>query len=216
MHTATQLNLINRSQDSGDVEIVIFQKNLALSNDPSPIAWRVVQNLGIGDFHPFAFPMQIQASASDAYGNFTPLMDVHAGEQWDMVQTATGTVLQRSQHPAPEPSEVAILNALQQGVIDAHIFRDGKRLALWPNVVPQQRAVFQFNRSLYIGVVSQVQEGEVLNSAIVSTINTEISLLGVASADIVMTGGGPGASATPFRFDLQNVVAQEAVGEDKS
>ena len=43
-------------------------------------------------------------------------------------------------------------------------------------------------------------------SAVVSNINTEISLLGIASADIVMTGGGPGANSTPFAFSLQNVV----------
>jgi hypothetical protein len=38
-----------------------------------------------------------------------------------------------------------------------------------------------------------------------SQINTEISLLGISSADIVMTGGGPGSSSTPFTFSLQNV-----------
>jgi hypothetical protein len=27
----------------------------------------------------------------------------------------------------------------------------------------------------------------------------------VSSADIVMSGGGPGASSTPFRFTLRNV-----------
>jgi hypothetical protein len=43
-------------------------------------------------------------------------------------------------------------------------------------------------------------------SAVVSNINTELSLLGIKSADIVMTGGGPGASATPFAFSLENVV----------
>jgi hypothetical protein len=37
-------------------------------------------------------------------------------------------------------------------------------------------------------------------------VNTEISLEGIASADIVMTGGGSGSSAQPFVFSLQNVV----------
>ena len=45
-----------------------------------------------------------------------------------------------------------------------------------------------------------------MNSAIIGDINTEISLLGVASADIVMTGGGPGQNATAFQFTLENVV----------
>jgi hypothetical protein len=33
-----------------------------------------------------------------------------------------------------------------------------------------------------------------------------LSLLGIASADIVMTGGGPGSNAMPFAFSLQNVI----------
>ncbi|MBT9441299.1 MAG: hypothetical protein IV087_05435 [Acidovorax sp.] len=45
-----------------------------------------------------------------------------------------------------------------------------------------------------------------MNSAIISNINTELSLLGIASADIVMTGGGPGANSTPFAFNLENIV----------
>jgi hypothetical protein len=49
-------------------------------------------------------------------------------------------------------------------------------------------------------------QGQVMNSATVSQISTELSLLGVRSADIVMTGGGPGPNATPFQFTLSNVV----------
>ena len=33
-----------------------------------------------------------------------------------------------------------------------------------------------------------------------SSINTEISLLGIAGADIVMTGGGSGPDAKPFEI----------------
>jgi hypothetical protein len=35
--------------------------------------------------------------------------------------------------------------------------------------------------------------------------DTELSLYGISSADIVMTGGGPGPNSTPFQFTLQNV-----------
>jgi hypothetical protein len=45
-----------------------------------------------------------------------------------------------------------------------------------------------------------------MDSAIISNIDTEISLLGLASADIIMTGGGPGQNSTPFEFQLANVV----------
>ena len=75
------------------------------------------------------------------------------------------------------------------------------------NLDPQQMAVFEFKPTIWIGVVSQVEEGEVMNSAIISDINTELGLLGVASADIVMTGGGSGPNASAFEFHLQNIVS---------
>jgi hypothetical protein len=66
--------------------------------------------------------------------------------------------------------------------------------------------VFEFKPTIWIGVASQIVQGQVMDSAIISNINTEISLLGIASADIVMTGGGPGANSTPFAFNLENIV----------
>lgn len=69
-----------------------------------------------------------------------------------------------------------------------------------------QPAVFEFKPTIWIGVASQIIQGEVMNSAIISNLNTELSLLGIASADIVMTGGGPGRNPTPFSFKLENIV----------
>lgn len=44
-----------------------------------------------------------------------------------------------------------------------------------------------------------------MNSAIISQINSEINLFGISSADIVMTGGGPGKDSKPFSFTLENI-----------
>ncbi|MNT99836.1 hypothetical protein D3C72_2427920 [compost metagenome] len=66
--------------------------------------------------------------------------------------------------------------------------------------------MFQFKPTIWIGVASQIVQGQVMNSAIISNINTQLSLLGIASADIVMTGGGPGANTTPFAFHFENIV----------
>ena len=73
------------------------------------------------------------------------------------------------------------------------------------SVAPGQTAVFQFLPVIFMGVVSQVTEGEVMNSAIISSINTKFSLLGIKSADIILTGGGPGKGSTPFEFSMENI-----------
>jgi hypothetical protein len=50
-----------------------------------------------------------------------------------------------------------------------------------------------------------VEEGETINSAILSSLNQQLNLYGIASADIVMSGGGPGRGSAPFTFSLRNV-----------
>ncbi|MEX0598879.1 MAG: hypothetical protein WD512_20515, partial [Candidatus Paceibacterota bacterium] len=65
---------------------------------------------------------------------------------------------------------------------------------------------FRFQPRFWIGVAPELTEGQTIDSTVLSIINTEISVLGVLSADIVMTGGGVGPSATPFSFSLTNIV----------
>lgn len=200
-----QLNFINHSNDANNSEVVIFQKNVATDYDELAVAWRVIRNCGQGDNHPFTYPMSLEVGASDSYGNYTPQLPAQNGLLFQMVQGQSGDQLVAA-GSGSSPSEVQVLNALVQGAINANIYRDGKLLAIKTSIAPQQKAVFEFKPTIWIGVASQIEEGQVMNSAIISNINTEISLLGIASADIVMTGGGSGPSATPFVFTLQNVV----------
>jgi hypothetical protein len=61
--------------------------------------------------------------------------------------------------------------------------------------------------TIWIGAVPQATEGKPPPPAILSSINTQISLLGVTSADLVMAGGGgPGFGPQQFTFSLTNVV----------
>jgi hypothetical protein len=43
-----------------------------------------------------------------------------------------------------------------------------------------------------------------MNSAILQNVNTEIDLLGIGSADIVISGGGGGPTASDFVFSMTN------------
>jgi len=199
------LNFINNSNDRNNSEIVIFQKNAATNFDELPVAWQVIRYCGPGDNHPFAFPVAMQVGASDSWGNYTPQLDAQHGQMFQMALTTSGDRLVPA-GPSTSSRELHVLNSLPKGAINASIYKGGKLLAVKTSIAPQQKAVFQFKPTIWIGVASQVVQGQVLNSAIVSDINTQLSLLGVASADIVMTGGGPGANAVPFRFSLENIV----------
>jgi hypothetical protein len=200
-----QLNFINESNDTNNSEIVIFAKNVAVEVGELAVAWLVIKNCGLGDNHPFVYPSSQAVAASDSWGNYTPQLTAQYGEKFSMVLESSGDVLKYA-GPAASPTEIEVANALPKGAINAYVYKAGKRFAEATNIAPDQEAVFQFKPTLWLGVVSQVDEGQVMNSAILSEVNTEISLLGIASADIVMTGGGAGANATPFVFTLQNVV----------
>lgn len=199
------LNFINQSNDVNNAEVVVFQRHTAGGADDLAVAWKVIRNCGQGCHHPFVFPLSLAVGAGDSDGNFTPQLPAQDGELFKMTMTPSGHQLVPAGAGA-SPQEVQVLNALDRGTIDAFCFRAGRLLAVKRGLAPQETASFQFKPTIWIGVVSQVQAGEVMSAAVLSGLNTEISLLGIASADIVMTGGGAGAEAKPFAFELQNIV----------
>ena len=200
-----QLNFINQSYRTNDSDIVIFQRNVATNFDEITVAWKVIQHIAQGDHHSFVFPMTMQIAATDSRGNFTPRTDAQNGQLFAMSATDAGDRLALIR-VGTEPTEIQVLNNLPVGAIDAEIYRDGKLLARKTDIAPRHKGVFHFKPTIWIGAVSQVEEGEAMNAAIVSSIDTELSLLGIASANIVMTGGGPGATSHPFAFALRDIV----------
>ncbi len=204
-YSEIKLNFINHSNDTNNSSIVIFQQNVAENFGEIAVAWKVIENCGRLDNHPFTYPLQFQVSAKDSYGNYTPQLTAVDGQAYEMVKDTSGDVLTIASTPASSAAEVEVRNSLLQGAIDGCIFRDGRLLATKTNIAPGQKAVFQFQPRIYIGVVSQVTESQIMNSAIIKTINTELNLFGISSADIVMTGGGPGPGSSPFEFTLANV-----------
>lgn len=200
-----QLNFINRSNSASNNHVVIFQKNLVAPFSELPVVWRSIPNCAIGDNYPFVFPVDIRMDISDAWGNFTPRLRAYPGQLFEVTNGPNGYVLTLSSTSASSPNEYQILNALPQGTVNAYCYRDGRACALIGEISPGQKAIFEFKPTIWIGFVSGVYEGEAINSAILSEINTEISLLGIERADIVLTGGGTGPTATPFAFSLENI-----------
>lgn len=201
---AIKLNFINKSNDNNS-NVVIFQQNVAESSEELAVAWKVIQNCGRPDNHPFQYPMDLQISVSDSYGNYTPRLPAYNGQVFEVIKSASGDILQLLTNVSTSPSQFQVRNRLNIGAVNVNCYRDGKLLAVKTNLTPGQQAVFEFEPRIYIGVISQIKEGDVMNSAIISQVNTEISLFGITSADIVMTGGGSGASSTPFNFTLENI-----------
>lgn len=200
-----KLNFINLSNDVNNSQIVIFQKNVSTDFDELAVAWNVISNCGRGDNHPFVFPLLTTVTASDSDGNYMPQKVAQNGQMFSVSRAASGNVLAIA-GASTSSREIQLRNDLRTGAISAGVFKDNRLLAKKTGIVPGQKAVFEFKPTLWIGTASQIEQGKVMNSAVISDINTELSLLGIARCDIVMTGGGGGTTAVPYQFKLANIV----------
>ena len=198
-----KLNFINNSNDVNNSQIVIFQKNIAGPNAPA-VAWKVIQNCGQGSNHPFVFPSALSVNVIDSHGNHTAPQPAETGMMFMIKLGPSGHVL-APEGGAPD-REVHVANGLERGAITANLYKGGKLLASQPWVYPQQRSAFRFDPTLWVGAVSQIEEGAEMNQAILDSITTPFPVLGMVSADIVMSGGGPGTEAMPLTFELANII----------
>ena len=198
------LKFINRSQSTDTPEILIFQKNVATDINESVVAWKVIQYCGVGSYHPFFYSTELEVGIADDYGNFSRHLKASNGSVFNVTQAVSGRQISNV-NTTPGGSHICIKNSLLRGAVTVNIYLNQQLLASKTCVAPGQKALFAFEPTLWIGVMSQLVQGTLVDSAIISDINTEISLLGVASASIVLTGGGPGPDALPYTFTLEDV-----------
>ncbi|MBB2484566.1 hypothetical protein H5407_04935 [Mitsuaria sp. WAJ17] len=208
----TQLNFINRSLAGHTAEIVLFQKNLALDMSALDVAWKVIRYCGRDCSHPVVFSQNFEVSVQDRWGNFTPRLAAEPGRSFELVRGPVGGRLLRHCRREAAATHAAngvieVLNAQSQGAVDVCLYRGGVLLGCKTSVVPGQKAVFRYPPSLWIAVASEITAGQAFQSAVLSEQAVELSLMGVARADLVMTGGGAGPAAGPYEFSLENVVA---------
>jgi hypothetical protein len=205
------LNFINNSNDENNSSIVIFQQNVQQNYDQEEstegtpvVAWRVISS-SPGLSQTIMIPEDLYISAGDSFGNPTATELAKEGDKWDVTNLSSGLQLSLSKETAADTESIEIVNNLPKGAIYANIYRDGRLLAFKTGIGLQQAAVFMFAPTIFTGVAKQVEEGEIL---ILSGDNayTEISLIGISKADLVLTGGGKGSNAQPYMFSMTNIV----------
>lgn len=209
MSQPIQLQLFNNAEGFEDFVCVILQKNLLPALTDSFMAWQLIRNLGAGETYLFEFSEDLTVEVGDVNGNVSDQLDAQYGLMYKAVKDPSERFIQEGY--AQHSDEIDVFNAFPQSSIfdhDINAFcrRSGIKLAAVMSVPPGQRASFKFDSTIFLGVVSpdEMEDPEGLNRVspdLLPLINTEISLQGISSADIVMTGV-PGL----FEFTLQNVV----------
>lgn len=94
----------------------MFQQDTGASFNDNAIAWKVIQNCGIGDFNPFAYPMMQQVSVIDAWGNYSPLLDANNGDVFAFIDVGgkTGSTLTKTREIG-DPNMITVRNDLAFG-----------------------------------------------------------------------------------------------------
>lgn len=199
-----QLKLVNRSDDASGTDVVIFQKNLADPVDAPAVAWIVVSDFAPGQTYAFTYPTAVTLAALDSRGEAIPAVPAEPGQLFAVHDSPDGDVLHCTDTAADDQA-IELRNGLAQAATDALVYRDSKVVAMNRMIPPGQRARFQFEPIVWIGIARMVQMGRILDDLIMNNIDTQLSLLGIKSADIIMSGGG-GSPAAPYRFEFDNVV----------
>ncbi len=198
---SVELTLINKTT-ANDLNIVIFQKNMASRASDVAVAWKVFANCPPKSKMPFVFSDDLTVNASDSFGNITPMLVAEAGQLFDVYPAE-----RRIAYVGPTVNTVSIqlCNVQPIGNINANLYRGGALLSV-RNIAPAQKAVFEFVPTLWVGIIPGVVAGQAISPMILPSIGTQLSLAGLVAADLVLTGGVSGEKAHPFKFALKNTV----------
>ena len=200
----TRLKFINLSNAAEHPSVVFFQDRIIKGFDDLALAWKVIRRCGYENYHPFVFPLKTEISTKDSYGNYTTKRCAKPGDSFRVYRSRSGQALTLS-GKSQSIREIELRNELDQGAVDATLFKEGLPFSAKTAIAPGQKAVFQVKPTLFVGVASEIEEGAIFKSSVLSGKTTKLTLVGVASAEIVMTGGGGGPEAQPFVFTMENV-----------
>ncbi len=191
------LNVIDQTDDVDGVAVVLYRPNL-LGSVEQDVAWTILELQGPGDSQQLTLGA-LSVGATDSFGDQTAQLSANPGSSFQVVDDSSGTTLVATASSGTE--QISISSGLGQGVLDAEVYENGKLLSVATGVMPGNTAVFRYASSIWIGSASQFVQGEIMQGE--PSDATELDLEGVASADLVVTGGG----GQPYSFTLQNVTS---------
>jgi len=218
-----KLKLVNKSNNTMNARYVIFQKNLAPNSGGMSVAWRVATELDEGMDYDFTLydTMKVGASWGDSHRSsrevnisvFINPITAEVGDLIGVLLVEPDLVEIKKVGHANSRKVVQVRNDSPKMKFFADLFRvtpdsegiDPRMAAATVELAPGEIATFAFEPTIYIGVSWKVDQGMVFEDGDLTSV-AEIPLLGISSADIVASGGGPDDGSEPTHFGLANVV----------
>jgi hypothetical protein len=192
MATDIKITYTNKSMNKDLPTVFVFTKNETPTFDvlKEGVAWRTIPNIGRGSSSSFVFPIITEVGATWQGGmNKTQVLPSDIGKRYTVSQNDTGIVLAANGNASDTKSIDVNNDANIQDGVSASLYKDGK-LMLTKNIVGYgQKATFVLKPKLYWGIASEIQESELINSAVLNTDHFfEQDLEGVTEVNISLNG----------------------------
>lgn len=201
------LTLQNGRLDGVASQVVLFKRNSAAAAEDVVVAWKVIR-CPAGAHARVVVPFAQQIGVYDPRGAHAGVDDAHAG---DVFNIAPGAIDAAGQAAAPVlgrvaglaadsgaaakqallsslgPNMVGVRNATPDRALDVVLYKDGRPLCRHNALAPGAAAQFEVLPYLHVAVCQGLVEGAPVDAATLAAA-TRISLLGLKSADLVLTG----------------------------
>jgi hypothetical protein len=192
MATDIKITYTNKSMNKDLPTVFVFTKNEIPTFDvlKEGVAWRTIPNIGRGSSSSFVFPIITEVGATWQGGmNKTQILQSDIGKRYTVSQNDTGIVLAANGNASDTKSIDINNDANIQDGVSASLYKDGKLILTKSIVGYGQKATFVLKPKLYWGIASEIQESELINSAVLNTDNFfEQDLEGVTEVNISLNG----------------------------
>ena len=208
MNTIT-ITYLNES-DFRCVDVMVFtQNNVQSAFKARSTAWQVIKHIGQGSGRIIKYPLNTDVQVWWDTSSFSPVQSANLGEKFtiqadnnDGANACPGYILAPT-GPSNDSNEIAVANQVhQEQGVDVKLFKDGRLLMVKEKMAFNTEAQFVLKPSLIFGVVSDITEGDTLDSDVMQEDFTKISLEGVESLTVTLKGN----EMTGPRFERSNVV----------
>ncbi len=192
MATDIKITYTNKSMNKDLPTVFVFTKNETPTFDvlKEGVAWRTIPDIGRGSSSSFVFPIVTEVGAAWQGGmNKTQVLPSDIGKRYTVSQNDAGIVLAANGNASDTKSIDVNNDANIQDGVSASLYKDGK-LMLTKNIVDyDQKATFVLKPKLYWGIASEIEESQLINSAVLNTDSFfEQDLEGVTEVNVSLNG----------------------------
>lgn len=189
MSISTDILYVNKSNNQNHPEVLVFMEPVSADLKAHSTAWQIIRNIGYNCWHGFTYTLDTKVAVTWDHGKSgTFPIDVVNGKKYTFSEGATGYTLENS-GSIDASNEFDVINKVNEvGGVSVVAYKDGNPIATKEVVARNSKAEFVIHPKLYLGVSSEYEVGQVVDSAVMSEEFTKIDLEGLKSVTVELHG----------------------------